>query len=69
MNEKRCYVSSTELGGQLYAIGGSDDEGRLKSAERYDPIANKWSSIPSMSLLRSNACSVAYNIQIYVIGG
>ena len=45
MNEKRCYVSSAELGGYLYAIGGFNGTERLKSAERYDPKTNQWSFI------------------------
>ena len=69
MNEKRCYVSSAELGGYLYAIGGFNGTERLKSAERYDPTTNQWSFINSMATIRSDACAVAFQGKIYAIGG
>ena len=42
---------------------------RLNSAECYDVKTNTWMQIPSMRIVRSDACSVAFNEKIYVIGG
>jgi N-acetylneuraminic acid mutarotase len=50
------------LGDVLYVMGGSDENySTLKTAERYDPKANKWSLIPDMNVMRLYASATALN--------
>jgi N-acetylneuraminic acid mutarotase len=52
------------LGDELYVMGGSDDNCityLLKTAERYDSRANKWSLIADMKVCREAASATALN--------
>lgn len=68
MHSQRCYVSVVELNGLIYALGGFDGKNRLNTAERYDPITNQWTLIPSMNFLRSDAHACTLNGKIYITG-
>ena len=39
--------------GKLYVVGGSDGTVTLASVECYDPVANEWRTLPSMSTARA----------------
>uniref|UniRef100_A0A673GGV3 Kelch-like protein 10 n=1 Tax=Sinocyclocheilus rhinocerous TaxID=307959 RepID=A0A673GGV3_9TELE len=52
MYERRCYVSVAVLDGLIYAIGGFNGYGRLKTA--YNPLNDTWHDIRSMINPRSN---------------
>ena len=40
MLEKRCFYTASVIIGQLYDLGGLDEQGNeLRSAERFDPVA------------------------------
>lgn len=39
--------------GRIYAVGGRGDFTELCSAERFDPLTNEWSAVPSMKSKRS----------------
>ena len=71
MQNKRCYVSSAVLNGDLYAIGGYNGIQRHKTVERYDPILNSWNTVAPMNHIRSDGCAVGYESTntIYAIGG
>lgn len=56
------------MDGWLYAIGGSEKTHALKYVERYDPLKNKWSVLPSMRLPRSYFDVAELNGKIYAIG-
>lgn len=49
------------LEGLLYAVGGFDAENRLRTAECYCPITDKWKNIAPMNTTRSGAGVVALN--------
>jgi kelch-like protein 10 len=50
------------LGYVLYVIGGrAVTKTQLKTAERYDPKTNQWSTIASMTVKRSGASATALN--------
>ena len=41
------------LGGKLYAVGGSDENSNaLDTVEAFDPEANRWTAVASMSTWR-----------------
>jgi hypothetical protein len=49
------------LRGVLYVMGGFDSYSGDKTAERYDPKTNQWSTIADMNVQRSNARATALN--------
>ncbi len=59
MYERRCYISVAVLDGFIYAIGGFDGHGRLKSTERYDADTNQWTLTASMNERRSDASATS----------
>lgn len=65
----RCYVSSAQLDGQVYALGGFDRNVRTKNCERYDPATDEWTAIADMNHGRSDASAVVLNGRIYIAGG
>ncbi|XP_069094643.1 kelch domain-containing protein 8A isoform X1 [Pleurodeles waltl] len=67
---KRVYCSLVEAGGQVYAIGGCDDNGLpMDSFEVYSPEANQWNSLPPMPTPRAGVAVAALGKRIMVIGG
>ena len=38
--------------GNVYVVGGFDGPTKHASAECYDPVANEWRTLPSMSISR-----------------
>jgi N-acetylneuraminic acid mutarotase len=49
------------LGDVLYAMGGHDDSPTHKTAERYDPKTDRWSTIAKMRVRRVGAGATALN--------
>ncbi len=50
MGTKRGCLGLAELDGQIYAVGGQDDQGvKLCSAEKYDPALSEWQPIAPMA--------------------
>lgn len=73
MNYHRTAHGLATVGGKLYAIGGSNDDGHpieyMSSVEEYDPATNAWIEKTPMSTARSGLRAVAINDKIYAIGG
>jgi N-acetylneuraminic acid mutarotase len=70
MNQGRFNHSVAVLGDVLYVMGGRvSDYSKLKTAERYDPKTDRWSTITDMNVERSTASATALNGKIYVVGG
>jgi uncharacterized repeat protein (TIGR01451 family) len=56
--------------GKLYAVGGRDGSGDLKSVEEYDPATNKWTPKAPMSFPRyALGLVAAANGKLYAVGG
>ena len=51
----------------LYAIGGNNLP--RKDGERFDPAANSWSPIASMSMPRTGAAGAVIDGKLYAVGG
>nr|XP_020858890.1 kelch domain-containing protein 8A isoform X2 [Phascolarctos cinereus] len=67
---RRVYSSLVEAGGQVYAIGGCDDNGvPLDCFEVYSPEADQWTSLPPMPTARAGVAVIALGKRIMVIGG
>jgi N-acetylneuraminic acid mutarotase/ribosomal protein S11 len=70
MPTPRCYGTVAEVGGNIYAIGGSDGgTGASGTVDVYDPATNTWASCVPMPTPRASAQAVALNGLIYVFGG
>lgn len=66
----RVYCSLLESGGQVYAIGGCDDNGvPMDCFEVYSPEADQWTALPSLPTARAGVAVTALGKRIMVIGG
>merc|ERR1739838_1258320 len=65
MHVARIGHGAACLDGCLIACGGEN----LSSAESYDPKANQWKALPSMSHKRFGAACTTVLGRVYVIGG
>ena len=57
------------MGGKIYVTGGYDEDDSLNSVYVYDPQANAWTQLASMSIARRNHASAAVGGKLYVFGG
>jgi kelch-like protein 12 len=72
MPTARTLLRAVTLDGQIYAVGGLVGNGQpsfSNALERYDPIADTWTSLRPMSVARGNPGVVAANGRIIVVGG
>ena len=75
MSTKRSDHTTTELGEHLYVAGGcSADQASFCAAltnvfEKYDPVANTWTSLPPLPRQRYRHAAVAVGTKLYLIGG
>jgi len=70
MPTARWGVSSAQVNGFIYVIGGQDDNGEvLDTVERYDPSSDTWTSVAPLSDGIFNAAAVFFDGKIYVLGG
>lgn len=66
----RTYYALEQLNGQLYIIGGSDEDAILDTLIRYDPLEKKCTTLSPMSECRCYVASATLNDTIvYAIGG
>lgn len=69
MIEPRCHFAVVVLHSMLYAVGGSNESGVLRTVERYNPSTNSWQSLSGLTVPRLNlTCSVISNT-LHVFGG
>ncbi|KAM6166195.1 kelch domain-containing protein 8A isoform 2-T2 [Erethizon dorsatum] len=67
---RRVYCSLLETGGQVYAIGGCDDNGvPMDCFEVYSPEADQWTALPPLPTARAGVAVTALGKRIMVIGG
>ena len=69
MIERRCYVSSVVLDGRIYAIGGFNQQRRIRKCEKYCPQLDCWTEIADLHYARSDASSATYGGRIFIAGG
>lgn len=71
----RNHLSTAELNGKIYAIGGQDLWNELTGAKAnvdvFDPATNTWSAAAPLPVARSHtsASTFSLNGKIYVVGG
>lgn len=69
MRECRTYFQLVATENALYAIGGCDNKGFLKTVERYDIKNDCWQYEEPMLSIRCYFASVVHGNFIYVLGG
>jgi hypothetical protein len=52
MSVARHACAAVCIEGHVYVVGGMDGKTKHASVECYDPIANEWRTLPSMSAAR-----------------
>ena len=55
---RRTHASAA-VGGKLYVFGGYGAEGRLSTAEVYDPASNSWAQVWRLTFPRNRLEAVA----------
>ncbi|KAL2295386.1 hypothetical protein Nmel_017798, partial [Mimus melanotis] len=67
---RRVYSTLVEAAGQVFAVGGCDDNGvPVDSFEVYSPEADQWASLPPMPTARAGVAVTVLGKRIMVIGG
>ncbi|NXS26516.1 KLD8A protein, partial [Pomatostomus ruficeps] len=67
---RRVYAALVEAAGQVFAVGGCDDNGvPVDSFEVYSPEADRWTALPPMPTARAGVAVTALGKRIAVIGG
>jgi N-acetylneuraminic acid mutarotase len=57
------------IGGRIYVAGGLRNLNALASCSVYDPAADTWTGLPSMTFTRDHGVGAAVGGLLYVIGG
>jgi kelch-like protein 8 len=69
MSVGRVNFAAVCVEGNIYVLGGRDDDSPLKSAEVYDASAGQWRALPNMSVARFECSAVCIEGKVYVVGG
>jgi hypothetical protein len=70
MPTARHWLSTSVVGGRIYAIGGwGDGDNILSVVEEYDPVEDKWIKKADMPTTRYRFSASAVNGKVYAIGG
>jgi N-acetylneuraminic acid mutarotase len=74
MSTARGYLSTSEVNGKIYAIGGMNYVNggvctTLQAVEAYDPALDKWTVMTNMPTSRCYMIACTVNGKIYAIGG
>lgn len=71
MPTSRYNLSTLNVNGRIYAIGGDNEivNGPMRAIERYDVNKNEWTRLAPMTQRRQNSAVTILDGKIYVIGG
>ena len=73
MNLPRSGHTLVYYQGEVYAIGGITPKGATNECEKYNPLANKWTPVPSLKYPRAKPTAFvrnsAGNSELVVLGG
>lgn len=65
-NTPQSELAVTELGGQIYALGGF---GSPRGVRRFDPMRNQWSQLAPLPGGRDHAAAFSLGGKLYLVGG
>ncbi|XP_053723507.1 kelch domain-containing protein 8A isoform X1 [Synchiropus splendidus] len=70
LSSGRVYHTLSEVGGQMYMLGGCDAAGRpCASLDLYSPEGDRWIALPPMPTPRAGAAVAVLGKQLLVVGG
>lgn len=69
MHDCRTRHNLINADGLLYAVGGRNDSGTLKSVETYNFSTNRWTKITDINTARMDSAIAYGSNKIFVIGG
>jgi N-acetylneuraminic acid mutarotase len=69
MDTARAALAVAEMDGKIYAIGGAGRLAPMSVAERYDPAAGGWRSIPDLPVGLEQFGLAALDGKLYAVGG
>merc|ERR1711920_381816 len=69
MHTPRTEYAAATLAGQLYIVGGRDEEGAyIESVERFDPGTYAWQAVPPLPAMRFEPSACVVSDKLYIIG-
>lgn len=68
-HHRRLAHAFEPIGGKLYAAGGSNDSGDLRSVEVYSPRRDRWRRQRPMPTARNHVGAATLDGRLYVLGG
>ena len=69
MLQCRYGATAAVIGSRLYVCGGCNNHDCLSSLECFDPVADTWEIMPSMSQRRSHVAAAVIAGRLYICGG
>ena len=69
LQQRRSYVQAATLGENIYAVGGTEGNTRLRRVEKLSPYTSTWSHIADMNVARSRPGVAALDGHLYALGG
>jgi len=66
---RRLAHAFEPIAGKLYAAGGTNDSGDLRSVEVYSPGRDRWRRLRAMPTARNHVGAAALDGRLYVLGG
>eukprot|EP01101_Sappina_pedata_P005708 TRINITY_DN2682_c0_g1_i1.p1 TRINITY_DN2682_c0_g1~~TRINITY_DN2682_c0_g1_i1.p1 ORF type:complete len:682 (+),score=166.94 TRINITY_DN2682_c0_g1_i1:201-2048(+) len=65
----RFGLSTSSLGGLIFAVGGNDGDAAIPTVDAFNPNRNGWVEVASMNVGRSNHTSSVVDGKIFAVGG
>lgn len=65
----RAFMGATLVGNELYVVGGFDGKQEIADADRYNLLAERWESLPSLHTRRSGLSLVFDDVGLHALGG
>ena len=69
LNQRRSYIQAATLGDDIYAVGGTEGNKRLRTVEKLSPYTSTWDRIADLNVARSRPGVAALDNRLFALGG
>ena len=69
LNQRRSYVQAATLGDNVYAVGGTEGNTRLRTVEKLSPYTSTWNTVADMNVARSRPGVASLDGRLFAVGG
>ena len=69
LNQRRSYVQAATLGDNIYAVGGTEGNKRLRTVEKLSPYTSTWDRVADLNVARSRPGVAALDGRLFAVGG